>query len=384
MFVNIVLSILIIGCVIYLVLGYFFISSLMKLKIRKSYEKKTVSVCIAARNESKNLRKLLTSLVNQTYPTDLFEVIIADDLSEDNSRKIIREYSSRYSYIKLLEVNNRAEVISPKKNALSNAISISKGEIILTTDADCIVPPTWIESMVSAFYDKDVSLVAGYSEIDLPDWHKASLLHKFEYYDFAALYSAVIGSYALGEGYTCIGQNLAYTREAFDKVGGFEQIKHLISGDDVNLMQIMKKAGLKNVFNFDKASFVKTARIVGWKQLLNQRSRWAWNVKWQAILRPFFFWSITAVMVYYTAGFVLFFLNWKYALIQVAVRTFIEISLFLVSFKYLNVKRSRLLFYPIWAIMMPLLYIITVPMGYLNLFEWYGKKPNKVTRLKRT
>ncbi|MDP8233113.1 MAG: glycosyltransferase, partial [Candidatus Zophobacter franzmannii] len=113
----------------------------MRYKIKCSYEKKTVSVCIAARNESENLRKLLTALVNQTYSNKLFEVLIADDDSTDNSRDIIRSFADKYPFIKLLEVKDRLEVISPKKNALTRAIAQTTGEIILTTDADCVVPP---------------------------------------------------------------------------------------------------------------------------------------------------------------------------------------------------------------------------------------------------
>jgi cellulose synthase/poly-beta-1,6-N-acetylglucosamine synthase-like glycosyltransferase len=360
-----------------------FIIGILRYKIKCSYEKKTVSVCIAARNESENLRKLLTALVNQTYSNKLFEVLIADDDSTDNSRDIIRGFADKYPFIKLLEVKDRLEVISPKKNALTRAIAQTTGEIILTTDADCVVPPTWIESMVHAFYDDSIALVAGYSRIEIKNWAKASILHKFEFFDFAALYAAVLGSYAWGHGLTCIGQNLAYTRKAFDSVGGFDSIRHLISGDDVNLLQIMRKKGLKTIFNFEKESFVYTNRIVGWKELINQRSRWAWNVKWQMKLRPIYFWSIFLVLIYYSCVIALVFLQWEWAVIFSLLRGVLEIILFKVSFRYLDVQPNRVWFYPIWAFMMPALYLITVPMGQMNLFTWYGKKPQKTKPPKR-
>ncbi|MBN2830253.1 MAG: glycosyltransferase [Candidatus Cloacimonetes bacterium] len=345
--------------------------------------KKTVSVCIAARNESDNLRNLLMALVNQTYPKELYEVFIADDGSEDNSREIVRSFAEKYTNIHLLEINDRELVVSPKKNALTKAISHAKGEIILTTDADCVVPVTWIESMVSAFYDESVSLVAGYSRIHLQDWKHASILHKFEFYDFAALYSAVIGSYAWGHGFTCVGQNLAYTRKAFDEINGFESIKHLISGDDVNLMQTMKKRGFKTIFNFDKNSFVYTNRIMGWKQLINQRSRWAWNLKWQMKLRPIFFWIVFLVLSYFTSIIALIFTNWQWAALLAGFRVLLEIIYLSIGFRYLDVEPERIRFYPIWSVLMPILYLVTVPMGHFNMFVWYGKKPQKINKLAR-
>ncbi len=366
----------------YIFLTFMFVIGMLRYKIKKNYNKKTVSVCIAARNESANLRNLLTALVNQTYSTELYEVIIADDLSEDDSRDIIRSFITKYPFVKLLEVKDRDQVVSPKKNALTKAIATAKGEVILTTDADCIVKSTWVESMVTAFYDDSVSLVAGYSEIDIRRWKGTSVLHKFEYFDFAALYTAVMGSFAWGHGLTCIGQNLAYTRKAFNTVGGFDKIKHLISGDDVNLLQLMRKAKLKTIFNFDNGSFVSTNRIVGWKQLINQRSRWAWNVKWQIKLRPLYFWSIALVLIYYSGVIALIFLNWKMAVFFSLLRAVLEIVLLSVGFHYLDVEKKRIMFYPIWAFMMPFLYLITVPMGQMNMFEWYGKKPTK-SKIKR-
>jgi hypothetical protein len=208
-------------------------------------------------------------------------------------------------------------------------------------------------------------------------------LHKFEYYDFTALYSAVIGSYAWGHGLTCVGQNLAYTRKAFKAVDGFESIKHLISGDDVNLMQTMKKHGLRTIFNFNKGSFVYTNRIMGWKQLINQRSRWAWNLKWQMKLRPIFFWAVFLVLIYYSTIISLIFLDWKWAAIFAGFRFILEMIYLGISFRYLDVESDRIWFYPIWSVLMPILYLITVPMGHFNMFVWYGKKPEKVLRQKR-
>ena len=86
--------------------------------------KPSVSVVIAARNEEQNLPRLLTALVNQSYPENKYEVIIANDDSEDNTAIIAQEFAQKWDNIKLLHVKNRLEVPSPKKNALSQAINL--------------------------------------------------------------------------------------------------------------------------------------------------------------------------------------------------------------------------------------------------------------------
>jgi glycosyltransferase involved in cell wall biosynthesis len=55
-----------------------------------NYKKRTVSVVIAARNEAKNLQELLLCLLNQDYPKELFEVILADDDSEDDTEQVAK------------------------------------------------------------------------------------------------------------------------------------------------------------------------------------------------------------------------------------------------------------------------------------------------------
>ena len=108
-------------------------------KSQINYNKPSASVVIAARNEEKNIGRLLTALVNQTYSEELFEIIVADDDSTDGTADIVLEFSNKFNFVKLVKIENREQVKSPKKNALAQAIKMAKGEIILSTDADCMV-----------------------------------------------------------------------------------------------------------------------------------------------------------------------------------------------------------------------------------------------------
>ncbi len=170
---------------------------------------------------------------------------------------------------------------------MEQAIKSSSNEIILCTDADCLPGKYWVESMVANFTD-DMDMVAGFSKTAL-NWKTASLAQKFEHFDFLVLFFAAAGAIVSGKIFSCSGQNFAYRKSAYEKINGFASIRHLLSGDDVNLMQLFRKAGCKIGFSFTPYSFVTTQPISSWRALFNQRIRWASNTKWQISLNPEFF-----------------------------------------------------------------------------------------------
>ena len=364
------------GFVTYIVFSIKFYFGFKRYKPVINYKKKTVSIIVAARNEAENLKKLMLCLVNQNYPKSLYEIIIADDGSEDETQAIVQSYSNHESAVTYLSISGRDDVISPKKNAIEKAISIAQGEIILTTDADCQVPLTWIESMISLFTD-EVAMVAGYSRTYLESWKEASMLHKYEHFDFACTYMVLGGGYTIGRSWACIGQNLAYRRDAFYKVGGFEQIRHLISGDDVNLMQLMRKQGMKIIFNFDPKSFTYTRPVMSWKHLVNQRSRWASNMKYQLKYDPEFFFILLSMAFMFWGTMLLFFFNWKLALILFLTRIAIEHEVIYNARRFFGVTGKMVMFYPVWFVIQTFFLVFTMLLGQFNLFVWHGKRPYK-------
>ncbi len=345
-------------------------------KAEVNFEKKRVSVVVVARNEAKNLPRLMTCLLSQNYPKDLYEIILGDDDSDDDTQEIMQKYISAGHNVKYIKSLGRDQVVSPKKLALSSAIEAAEGEIILTTDADCIVPTGWITSMVMCFAD-DVSMVAGYSRTLIPVWSKASILQKYEHLDFAMTYMVLGGGYTLGKSWACIGQNLAYRKSAWEEVGGFSKIMHFISGDDVNLMQLMRKAGHKIIFNFSPSSFTHTHPVKSWKGFINQRSRWASNMKYQLRLNPEFFFILFSMACLYWGGIVLMFINLRLGLAVFAYRIIIELLMASYSHKHFGVSSRMLRFYPVWLIIQTFMLVFTMLLGQLGIFVWHGKRPPK-------
>lgn len=364
------------GCVTYISFCIRFWKGYKNYKPVFSFKKRTVSVVIVARNEAKNLQDLFLCLLNQDYPAEMFEVILADDDSEDDTQQVVEHYQQAGLNLHYLKVLGRDKVLSPKKQALEKAILSAKGEIILTTDADCILPTTWISSMISHFTD-DVSMVAGYSRTLLPSWDKASLLHKYEHLDFAFTYMVLGGGYTLGKSWACIGQNLAYTRKAFDDVGGFDKIRHLISGDDVNLMQLMRRQGHKIIFNFQPSGWVHTRPVKSWKHLVNQRSRWASNMKYQLKFNPEFFFILLSMAFMYWGGVIMLLFSLRLALLVFAIRILIENIFLGLAKSRFGISPRMMRFYPVWLVIQTFFLVFTMVLGQFNFFVWHGKRPYK-------
>jgi cellulose synthase/poly-beta-1,6-N-acetylglucosamine synthase-like glycosyltransferase len=331
--------------------------------------RETVSVIVAARNEEKNIHQLLTALVNQSYSQNLYEVIIADDRSVDGTADIVNHFATKWDNVKLIRIAETAVNISPKKNALDLAIKASKNDIILLTDADCIPGKYWIESMI-ATYSAETAMVAGFSSTRIMDWEKASCCQKFENMDFIIMFLAAAGAISSGKYFSCSGQNLSYRRNAFEQVEGFAKIKHYVSGDDVNLMQLMRRKGLKIKFAFNKHSFVKTKSAASWIKLLNQRTRWASNLKWQLKLNQEFFVYLAIVFCNTFLPLVLLFRIWYLGLGIILVRMLFEYEFLKLGCEIFKLKKNKLKFYPIWLIMQPIYILLVTILGILGFFKW--------------
>ncbi len=230
----------------------------------------TVTVIIAARNEDKSILRCLHSLVNQTYPSNKYEIIIVDDGSTDNTSSIVQAFSAQHTNVHLLSLPAGTErIISRKPFAIAQGIDRGAGEIILTTDADCIVPPRWIEIMVNHFED-NVVFVAG----PVAEQTTQYFISKIEQLEFLGLISAAAGLIGSRRPIICNGANLAYRKNAFISAGGFGDTVN--SNDDELLMNrmVQRKIG-KIVFASESDAVVITQSSNTVLSFLRQRIRWA-------------------------------------------------------------------------------------------------------------
>ena len=225
--------VLLLGATPYFCFVVIIISGLLfRQKLSNEYDQDLpfVSVVIAARNEEKNIANLLDDLITQTIDKNNFEVIISNDRSEDETGKIINEYSRKYEFIKYIQITKKKDMAS-KKYALEQAIKDSKGEIILATDADCRVSKHWAISMAN-LVNKTNKVVIGYSKIK----SKTTLINEIQKIDFLGIMASNGG--LLTNGIICSGsgQNLAYKKEDFFRIGGFESLLKIKSLETICIL----------------------------------------------------------------------------------------------------------------------------------------------------
>ena len=116
-------------------------------QIEKAKPLTRFSVVIPARNEEDIIGKCIESIYRQDYPAELFEVIVIDDHSTDNTSDVIAQLQKKFSSLKLvrLEEAMKGKLLNAyKKKAIDTAIHKTSGEWIVTTDADCIVTNQWL------------------------------------------------------------------------------------------------------------------------------------------------------------------------------------------------------------------------------------------------
>ena len=350
-----------------------FLKGLKHKYLKAVNEKPFVSVVVAVCNEENNIPHLLTALLNQDYPQELHEIIIANDQSTDRTSEIVKEFQKKFKNLKLINIKISDEVISRKKNALSQGINSSKGKIILTTDADCIVKTSWISGMVR-YFDHNIGLVAGFSIPNIINLNKASLLEKYEFLDTLALFSAAAGSIGEGKAFSCSGQNLAYTREAFSNVGGFDKIKSFISGDDILLMQQIRKGGYKIRFAFSDDTYNLTGSEKNLCRFLNQRIRWASNEKAQLDLNSEFFFLLIDVFLLNLVIVVSIFFSSLLFVIMLIIKSIADFFVIKKGINRFGLKKQVLNFFPIWALIQPFYIVITGIGGRLGIFRWKKDK----------
>jgi cellulose synthase/poly-beta-1,6-N-acetylglucosamine synthase-like glycosyltransferase len=241
-----------------------------------SLQKIKISVIIPARNEEQNMGYLLQALQKQSYPKELFEVIVVDDHSTDATSNIVQQFPA----VKLIQLKDEA-INSYKKKAIETGIAAATGDLIVTTDADCLPSKDWIKT-IAAFKEQNGSVFIAAPVVLTPNPSPLrgegsnSLLSIFQQLDFMVLQGITGAAVYKKQLSMCNGANLAYEPNAFYAVNGFAGIDNIASGDDMLLMhKIWKQYPDKVHYLKSKEVIVSTQPMKTWKDFFNQRIRWA-------------------------------------------------------------------------------------------------------------
>lgn len=343
----------------------------------KTYLPKTkLSIIIPVRNEAEHIKACLSSILDQNYPVDLMEVIVVDDQSTDHTLALLKAIEDpRLKILELGDFLEAEEAQAFKKKAIEIAIDHAQGDLIVTTDGDCVVPPRWLQRITHFYEVNDLKFIAA----PVNFYQECNLLEYFQSIDFTGM-MGITGAGVQGAFLNmCNGANLAYDKAAFFEVDGFTGIDHLASGDDMLLMEKMARRFPQQLgYLKNREATVLTKAQETWTAFYHQRIRWAskssdyqdWQVTAMLGIAWLFCWSILMSLLSIPL------LGWTGVYLflgQLLVKTMMDYALLSRTTRFFN--RSDLMAYFFPAQVLHIFYIVSV--GTLSLFikkyQWKGR-----------
>jgi biofilm PGA synthesis N-glycosyltransferase PgaC len=326
----------------------------------------SIAIIVPIRNEAKNVLGIISSISSQQYPADKLQVIFVNDHSTDNTAVVFKATAPAHFLL-----SNLPEGSSGKKAAIAHGVELATGNIIAITDADCEHHPIWLQTINAQFVDSETQLVVGPVAIQ-----STRFFSSLQVIEFSSLIGSGAALLQWGVPAMANGANLAFKREAFLKVNGYQGNEQIASGDDEFLLRKINHMYPNGIcFNNNLNSVVRTEAQPSIHAFIQQRIRWAskWkhNTSWLS--------KIIAVAVFL---FQVAFVSLVIAVIQCPIRplqlillakiALDGIFLWRVSF-FLKSKFSFIPFlllefiYPIYVIIIALLSQV-VP------YSWKGRK----------
>jgi cellulose synthase/poly-beta-1,6-N-acetylglucosamine synthase-like glycosyltransferase len=331
----------------------------------------SVTIIVAARNEEQIIASTIEDLLKQSYPTILTEIIIIDDHSTDNTANIISSYSSRG--VKLISLNESNALNSYKKKAIQTAIGQCRGDLIITTDADCRMGKDWLKTIVAYYEQNDFKMISS----PVAYFQEKSFFERAQALEF--LYLIGLGASTIGNNQTstCNGANLAYEKKAFYDVGGFTGIDDLASGDDELLLHKMaERYGNKIGFLKNEDAIVYTHAKANLSEFIQQRKRWASkSTRYKnkgIIVLGVTVWAFNVSIILNLISGIFLLAMLKVALVQLLIKVLFEF-LFLLGVTKFAGRQKLLILLPVLNIM-HILYIVYIGIaGNSGKYNWKGR-----------
>ena len=181
-----------------------------------------ISVVVPTYNEEQNIERCLASLADQTVPREAYEIIVVDGNSKDRTRELAEPLADRV----FVQTSKRVG------GARNDGAMASAGDIIATTDADCILPRDWVERIAKNFEEREIVQLYGTVYPIEGGFRNHLSLSGANAFSRLGYHTRTI--------YFTLGCNTAFDREAFVRAGMYRCID---AGDDLEIAQRMRKLG---------------------------------------------------------------------------------------------------------------------------------------------
>ena len=355
---------------IFLVIPAVYFSVSRKEKSMEEVSPRFISIILPVRNEEKNIASCLESLDALNYPKTFYEIILVDDHSTDRTKNIAEQFAKLMPNLQILDTGENS---TGKKQAISLGVKRAKGEMIATTDGDCVVPAEWLSEIAAAFSGASVDFIAGpvaYKE-------QNSLLRDFLAIEQVTMQLISAGAMKMRIPLMCSGANLAYTKKFFEESGGYENDK-FASGDDMMLMIKAARADKRKMKFLDqRKAIVLTNAAASASEAISQRSRW--SSKFSTYRTAF---AGVAGITVFTVNFMLLVMVvisfWEPGILPVLLSAFagkVLIDLLLLSLAVPFFREPRLLLLaPPGELFYPFLVTVSALAGLTGSFGWKGRR----------
>ncbi len=230
-----------------------------------------VSIIVPAWNEQVGIITTVKALLESTYQN--IEILVVDNASTDNTGPNVRALCAEHeaALAKHPQTSPRAviryiyEGSQGKGHALNRGLKEAKGDIIMSIDADCYIPPQTVGKFVACFEDPLVMAAVGNVRIG----NTNTILGVIQYLEFLFSFYFKKAESLVNTIYIIGGAAGAFRREVFERVGPYN---HANITEDIELSVRIQAHGMKIVYASD--ALVYTEGAVTLNGLKKQRLRW--------------------------------------------------------------------------------------------------------------
>jgi cellulose synthase/poly-beta-1,6-N-acetylglucosamine synthase-like glycosyltransferase len=275
-----------------------------------------ISILVAARNEEQNITRCLQSLCELDYPTHKLEILVGNDGSEDQTGELVTRFAEQNKSVKLFNITETIGKAKGKANVLGQLAHQTKGEYFLITDADITVNNNWAKELISHFTEPKTGIVSGITLV-----HGPTLLQKLQGVDWLYFMGLLKGFDNAGLHCAAVGNNMAIRKEAYQSVGGYEEIDFSVT-EDYKLYKEVRKKGWSTHNIITRNSLNISQPVTNFLQLMHQRKRWLIGAK----ELPLYWWLLFGVLGAFLPAIIILaiyqpILAVKFYLIKVALQT---------------------------------------------------------------
>jgi len=269
MLLPIIIILILFSC--YLLIMLLFLVGLLRLKGAKGKSPVSglkLTVVIPFRDEVMHLEAIISDLLAQSYPGELFSVLLVNDHSSDGAEELAASLIEGRAGFSCVDLPGG---MKGKKEAIAFALSLVKSHWILQTDADCRFEPEFISSHMRYLEEFPSDMVCGMLTTGRG---RGGFLEAFERLDLLSLNGSGAGSFPYGRPMMCSGANMLYSLDLYRETRKFDPAGKTGSGDDMFLLIGARKLKKRVAYNPDRDCLVRTSPVGSPAELIGQRIRW--------------------------------------------------------------------------------------------------------------